>query len=137
MNLLGYDYSGYGCSSGQPTVLNALADIEACYDWLRSRGQQPQEIVAYGQSVSVSFRGCQGVPKGATTFTSACCPLKVSLCSDASQHVLSDAGGLRAKLPPGSQGAQIRRSGAAQPPGIRCAAPRMLLCCEPEGLPWP
>ena len=51
VNLLGYDYSGYGCSSGQPSVLNALADIEACYDWLRSRGQQPQDIVAYGQSV--------------------------------------------------------------------------------------
>jgi hypothetical protein len=55
VNLLGYDYSGYGASSGQPSVLNALADIEACYEWLRSvRSVAPQDIIAYGQSVRMS-----------------------------------------------------------------------------------
>ena len=51
MNLLGYDYAGYGASQGEPSVLNALADIEACYQWLLSvKGKQPRDIVLYGQS---------------------------------------------------------------------------------------
>lgn len=50
MNLLGYDYAGYGASQGEPSVLNALADIEACYQWLISvKGKQPSDIVLYGQ----------------------------------------------------------------------------------------
>lgn len=51
VNLLGYDYSGYGASSGQPTVLNTLADIDACYKWLLDHGKKPGDIVIYGQSV--------------------------------------------------------------------------------------
>ena len=51
VNLLGYDYAGYGASQGEPSVLNALADIEACYQWLLSvKGKQPRDIVLYGQS---------------------------------------------------------------------------------------
>ena len=45
MNLLGYDYAGYGASQGEPSVLNALADIEACYQWLLSvKGKQPETL---------------------------------------------------------------------------------------------
>ena len=53
VNLLGYDYSGYGVSTGQLSVLNVMADIEACYGWLLKQGTKPGSIVAYGQSVSV------------------------------------------------------------------------------------
>lgn len=50
VNLLGYDYSGYGASQGEASVLNALADIEACYQWLTSvKGKQPNDIVLYGK----------------------------------------------------------------------------------------
>ena len=48
----GYDYSGYGCSTGSPTVSNTIADINACYQFLlQSKGKRPQDIVVYGQSV--------------------------------------------------------------------------------------
>ena len=50
VNLLGYDYSGYGASDGQPSVLNSLADLDACYQWLISvKGMQPKDIVLYGK----------------------------------------------------------------------------------------
>lgn len=51
-NILGYDYSGYGCSSGQPTVRNTLADVAACLDLLKEKYNTPAEdVVLYGQSV--------------------------------------------------------------------------------------
>lgn len=52
INVLGYDYSGYGCSTGTPSVSNAIADINACYHYLlHAKGKRPQDIVIYGQSV--------------------------------------------------------------------------------------
>ncbi|KAL0042407.1 hypothetical protein WJX77_011444 [Trebouxia sp. C0004] len=52
INVLGYDYSGYGCSTGTPSVSNTLADINACYQFLlHVKGKRPQDIVVYGQSV--------------------------------------------------------------------------------------
>lgn len=52
VNVFSYDYSGYGESSGSPTVSNTLLDIAAAFDCLRTRfGKAPQEIVLYGQSV--------------------------------------------------------------------------------------
>ena len=52
INVLGYDYSGYGRSTGNPSVSNAIADINACYQFLlQVKGKRPQEIVVYGQSV--------------------------------------------------------------------------------------
>jgi hypothetical protein len=33
INVIGYDYTGYGQSSGQPSDLNAIADIEAIYEF--------------------------------------------------------------------------------------------------------
>ena len=58
VNLLGYDYSGYGASEGEPSVLNSLADIDACYQWLTTvKGKQPKDIVLYGEpSAPVSRR---------------------------------------------------------------------------------
>ena len=34
VNVLAYDYCGYGLSTGQPSVANVTADVEAAYDYL-------------------------------------------------------------------------------------------------------
>ncbi|CAH1412915.1 unnamed protein product [Lactuca virosa] len=52
VNLMGYDYSGYGQSSGKPSENNTYADIEAVYKCLEeSYGTKQDDIVLYGQSV--------------------------------------------------------------------------------------
>ncbi|CAN8312150.1 unnamed protein product [Cochlearia groenlandica] len=52
VNLIGYDYSGYGQSSGKPNEQETYADIEAVYDWLRETyGTKDERIILYGQSV--------------------------------------------------------------------------------------
>ncbi|VVA91222.1 unnamed protein product [Arabis nemorensis] len=52
VNLLGYDYSGYGQSSGKPSEQETYADIEAAYNWLRETyGTKDERIILYGQSV--------------------------------------------------------------------------------------
>ncbi|CAK9878981.1 unnamed protein product [Sphagnum jensenii] len=52
INVLGYDYSGYGASTGKPSESNTYADIEAAYECLeRMYGVQEENVVLYGQSV--------------------------------------------------------------------------------------
>ncbi|XP_042466298.1 alpha/beta hydrolase domain-containing protein 17C-like [Zingiber officinale] len=52
VNLLGYDYSGYGQSTGKPSEHNTYADIEAAYKCLKENyGAKEDEIILYGQSV--------------------------------------------------------------------------------------
>ncbi|KAK0587217.1 hypothetical protein LWI29_019331 [Acer saccharum] len=52
VNLMGYDYSGYGQSSGKPTEQNTYADIEAAYKCLEENyGTKQEDIILYGQSV--------------------------------------------------------------------------------------
>ncbi|KAG6754144.1 alpha/beta hydrolase domain-containing protein 17C-like isoform X1 [Populus alba x Populus x berolinensis] len=52
VNLMGYDYSGYGQSSGKPSEQNTYADIEAAYKCLEeSYGAKQENIILYGQSV--------------------------------------------------------------------------------------
>lgn len=52
VNLMGYDYAGYGQSTGKPSEYNTYADIEAAYECLeRDYGTKPEDIVLYGQSV--------------------------------------------------------------------------------------
>ncbi|CAM6022887.1 unnamed protein product [Sphagnum balticum] len=52
INVLGYDYSGYGASTGKPSEPNTYADIEAAYNCLeRTYGVQEENVVLYGQSV--------------------------------------------------------------------------------------
>ncbi|CAL0306770.1 unnamed protein product [Lupinus luteus] len=52
VNLLGYDYSGYGQSSGKPTENNTYADIEAAYKYLEHYyGTRQEDIILYGQSI--------------------------------------------------------------------------------------
>ncbi|KAK9090269.1 hypothetical protein Sjap_023446 [Stephania japonica] len=52
LNVLGYDYSGYGQSTGKPSEQQTYADIEAAYKYLEeSCGAKQEEIILYGQSV--------------------------------------------------------------------------------------
>ncbi|ONK58312.1 uncharacterized protein A4U43_C09F10910 [Asparagus officinalis] len=52
VNLMGYDYSGYGQSSGKPSEHNTYADIEAAYKCLRENyGAKEEDVILYGQSV--------------------------------------------------------------------------------------
>ncbi|MQM08303.1 hypothetical protein Taro_041158, partial [Colocasia esculenta] len=52
VNLLGYDYSGYGQSSGKPSEQNTYADIEAAYKCLQENfGAKEEDIILYGQSL--------------------------------------------------------------------------------------
>ncbi|CAK9175811.1 unnamed protein product [Ilex paraguariensis] len=52
VNLMGYDYSGYGQSSGKPSEQNTYADVEAAYRCLEEKyGVKEEDIILYGQSV--------------------------------------------------------------------------------------
>ncbi|KAJ6368180.1 hypothetical protein OIU78_000708 [Salix suchowensis] len=52
INLMGYDYSGYGQSSGKPTECNTYADIHAVYKCLKEQyGVKDDQLILYGQSV--------------------------------------------------------------------------------------
>ncbi|XP_074582508.1 uncharacterized protein LOC141838820 [Curcuma longa] len=52
VNLIGYDYSGYGASSGKPSEYNTYADIEAVYECLQTEyGVSQEDLILYGQSV--------------------------------------------------------------------------------------
>lgn len=52
VNLLGYDYSGYGQSSGKPSEQDTYADIEAAYKCLQETyGAKEEDVILYGQSV--------------------------------------------------------------------------------------
>ncbi|XP_059642420.1 uncharacterized protein LOC132284341 [Cornus florida] len=52
VNLMGYDYSGYGQSTGKPTECNTYADIDAVYKCLKEQyGAKDEQLILYGQSV--------------------------------------------------------------------------------------
>ncbi|XP_008778152.1 alpha/beta hydrolase domain-containing protein 17B-like [Phoenix dactylifera] len=52
VNLMGYDYSGYGASTGKPSEYNTYADIEAVYQCLETEyGVSQENVILYGQSV--------------------------------------------------------------------------------------
>ena len=52
VNIMAYDYSGYGKSSGTPSEENCYADIEAAYRYLTEvRQVRPEQVVLYGRSL--------------------------------------------------------------------------------------
>jgi len=52
VNIMAYDYTGYGKSNGAPCEENCYADIEAAYSYLLEvRRLQPEQIVLYGRSL--------------------------------------------------------------------------------------
>ena len=52
MNIVLYDYSGYGVSTGKPSARGVYADLEAVVDWcVLEKKFEPNRIVLYGQSI--------------------------------------------------------------------------------------
>nr|XP_043606999.1 alpha/beta hydrolase domain-containing protein 17B-like [Erigeron canadensis] len=52
VNVVGYDYSGYGQSTGKPSECNTYADVDAVYKCLREKyGVKDDQLIVYGQSV--------------------------------------------------------------------------------------
>mmetsp|Transcript_42672 Transcript_42672/g.123330 ORF Transcript_42672/g.123330 Transcript_42672/m.123330 type:complete len:433 (-) Transcript_42672:20-1318(-) len=51
VEVVGVEYSGYGTATGSPSTTNAIADVEAAYEFVVESGVPPERIVAYGQSV--------------------------------------------------------------------------------------
>lgn len=51
-NVLAYDYSGYGLSTGRPSERAAYADIDAAYHYLtHTAGVPPERIILHGRSL--------------------------------------------------------------------------------------
>jgi uncharacterized protein len=52
LNVLAFDYRGYGKSQGKPFEAGVLADAEAAHQWLVHRADcEPESIVLYGRSL--------------------------------------------------------------------------------------
>ncbi|URD94172.1 abhydrolase domain-containing protein [Musa troglodytarum] len=52
VNIMSYDYSGYGGSTGKPSEFNTYHDIEAVHDCLKKEyGIRQEDLILYGQSV--------------------------------------------------------------------------------------
>ncbi|KAD7117755.1 hypothetical protein R6Q59_005720 [Mikania micrantha] len=52
VNLVGYDYSGYGQSTGKPSECNTYADVDAVYKCIKEKyGVKDDQLILYGQSV--------------------------------------------------------------------------------------
>jgi fermentation-respiration switch protein FrsA (DUF1100 family) len=51
VNVLAFDYRGYGRSEGRPNEAGTYLDAQAAYAWLRHCGFSGKEIIAYGESL--------------------------------------------------------------------------------------
>jgi fermentation-respiration switch protein FrsA (DUF1100 family) len=68
LNVLAYDYRGYGKSRGSPSEAGVYLDSEAAFDAERGRGTPPSRIVCFGESLGgavsihlASVRPCAAV----------------------------------------------------------------------------
>lgn len=51
MNVLIFDYQGYGESQGRPSETGTLADAGTALQWVLERGERPERIVVMGRSL--------------------------------------------------------------------------------------
>jgi pimeloyl-ACP methyl ester carboxylesterase len=51
LDVVGFEYSGYGASIGKLRTTNIFEDVEAAYDFVVKRGIDSSRIVVYGQSI--------------------------------------------------------------------------------------
>jgi len=75
LNVLAYDYRGYGRSEGRPSEAGVYLDAQAAYDSERGRGVPAANIICFGESLGgavaihlASERPCAGVAV-VSTFT--------------------------------------------------------------------
>lgn len=57
VNVLVFDYRGYGHSEGKLSEEGTYRDAQAAYQWLRQRGFAPEKIVAFGESLGGGVAG--------------------------------------------------------------------------------
>ncbi len=75
-NVFAFDYRGYGRSEGQPGEEGTYRDAQAAHAWLREKGFEGKNIIAYGESLggAVAAELCLREPTGGlilqSTFTS-------------------------------------------------------------------
>ncbi|KAK9059391.1 hypothetical protein SSX86_022011 [Deinandra increscens subsp. villosa] len=98
VNLMGYDYSGYGASTGKPSESNTYADIEAVYECLETEyGVSQEDLILYGQSVgsgptlhlAAKLPRLRGVVlhSGILSGLRVVCHVKCTLCFDIYKNV--------------------------------------------------
>jgi uncharacterized protein len=51
LNVLAFDYRGYGLSRGEPDEEGTYRDAQAAHQWLRQRGFAGKNIIAFGESL--------------------------------------------------------------------------------------
>jgi fermentation-respiration switch protein FrsA (DUF1100 family) len=54
LDVLLFDYRGYGRSEGSPDEPGTYRDARAAYEWLRGHGQAPERIVIFGESLGAA-----------------------------------------------------------------------------------
>ncbi|XP_061343043.1 uncharacterized protein LOC133289183 [Gastrolobium bilobum] len=98
VNLMGYDYSGYGASTGKPSESSTYADIEAIYECLETEyGVCQEDIILYGQSVgsgptlhlAAKLPRLRGVVlhSGILSGLRVLCHVKFTFCCDIYQNI--------------------------------------------------
>ncbi|KAK9144234.1 hypothetical protein Sjap_004137 [Stephania japonica] len=98
VNLVGYDYSGYGASTGKPSEYDTYADIEAVYEYLQTEyGTSQEDLILYGQSVGSGptlhlasrLPRLRGVVLHSAILSGlrVLCQLKVTLCFDIYKNI--------------------------------------------------
>ncbi|RZC69395.1 hypothetical protein C5167_049387 [Papaver somniferum] len=98
VNLMGYDYSGYGASTGKPSEHDTYADIEAVYECLQTEyGVSQEDLILYGQSVgsgptlhlAAKLPRLRGVVLHSAILSGlrVLCQLKVTLCFDIYKNI--------------------------------------------------
>ena len=56
VNIMSYDYCGYGQSSGKPNESNLNKACFACYEKMKERyNLRPEQIILYGQSIGTGM----------------------------------------------------------------------------------
>jgi len=54
LDVLLFDYRGYGRSEGTPSEDGTYADVAACHDWLTARGVAPERLIVMGRSLGAA-----------------------------------------------------------------------------------
>ena len=51
MNIMIFDYQGYGKSSGSPGEEASYSDVEACFNWLKEQKKDKKPLIIHGRSL--------------------------------------------------------------------------------------